>query len=119
MTTPLQGIPTALFFVLLTEFIPSGTPADGVPAAVGLSNFERAFPGGVRTSLISTGRSHRTIPHHALLAEQTSANIHAALGGSLDQARTFCEQLLNAHAAMLGRNDTFWLLSMIFIMTIL
>jgi MFS transporter, DHA2 family, multidrug resistance protein len=128
LPTLLQGIPTALFFVPLTAIILSGLPADKIPAAAGLSNFVRVFAGGVGTSLITTGWNNRTILHHSQLAEQTSATnpdyvnalatIHSTLGGSMDQARAFFEQSLNAQAAMLGLNDIFWLSSMIFIVII-
>ncbi|ALP65113.1 DHA2 family efflux MFS transporter permease subunit [Paraburkholderia caribensis] len=126
--TLLQGIPMALFFTPLTAIILSGLPAEKIPAAAGLSNFVRIFAGGVGTSLISTGWNNRTILHHAQLAEQSSVNnpaftsalssIHATLGGSMDQARAFFEQSLNAQAAMLGLNDIFWLSAMIFIVII-
>jgi DHA2 family multidrug resistance protein len=46
------------------------------------------------------------------------ANLHATLGGGLDQAAALFEYLLNAQAAMLGLNDIFWLSSMIFIVII-
>jgi MFS transporter, DHA2 family, multidrug resistance protein len=128
LPTLLQGIPTALFFVPLTAIILSGLPGDKIPAAAGLSNFVRVFAGGVGTSLITTGWNNRTILHHSQLAEQTSATnpqyvdalatIHSTLGGSMDQARAFFEQSLNAQAAMLGLNDIFWLSSMIFIVII-
>ena len=128
LPTLLQGIPTALFFVPLTAIILSGLPADKIPAAAGLSNFVRVFAGGVGTSLITTGWNNRTILHHSQLAEQSSATnpdytnalatIHSTLGGSMDQARAFFEQSLNAQAAMLGLNDIFWLSSMIFIVII-
>ncbi|MEI5997356.1 DHA2 family efflux MFS transporter permease subunit [Paraburkholderia bengalensis] len=128
LPTLLQGIPTALFFVPLTAIILSGLPANKIPAAAGLSNFARIFAGGVGTSLITTGWNNRTILHHAQLAEQSAAtnpaytgalaNIHATLGGSMDQARAFFEQSMNAQAAMLGLNDIFWLSSMIFIVII-
>nr|WKF61230.1 Multidrug export protein EmrB [Paraburkholderia busanensis] len=128
LPTLLQGIPTALFFVPLTAIILSGLAPDKIPAAAGLSNFVRVFAGGVGTSLITTGWNNRTILHHAQLAEQTSATnplyndaiatIHSTLGGSMDQARAFFEQSLNAQAAMLGLNDIFWLSSMIFIVII-
>jgi len=128
LPTLLQGIPTALFFVPLTAIILSGLPADKIPAAAGLSNFVRVFAGGVGTSLITTGWNNRTILHHSQLAEQSSATnpdytnalatIHSTLGGSMDQARAFFEQSLNAQAAMLGLNDIFWLSSMIFIIII-
>jgi DHA2 family multidrug resistance protein len=88
----------------------------------------RVFAGGVGTSLISTGWNDRTILHHAQLAEQSSvnnpgymsaiANLHATLGGGMDQAAAFFERSLNAQAAMLGLNDIFWLSSMIFIVII-
>jgi DHA2 family multidrug resistance protein len=128
MPTLLQGIPMALFFTPLTAIILSGLSPDKIPAAAGLSNFVRIFAGGVGTSLISTGWNNRTILHHSQLAEQSSVNnpgytnaltsIHATLGGSMDQARAFFEQSLNAQAAMLGLNDIFWLSAMIFIVII-
>ncbi len=125
LPTLLQGIPMALFFTPLTAIILSGLSPDKIPAAAGLSNFARVFAGGVGTSLISTGWNDRTILHHARLAELSSvndplygsaiANLHAALGGGVDQATAFFEHSLNAQAAMLGLNDIFWLSSMIFI----
>jgi DHA2 family multidrug resistance protein len=78
--------------------------------------------------LITTSWNNRTILHHAQLAEQSSvnnpdytsaiANLHATLGGSMDQAAVFFERSLNAQAAMLGLNDIFWLSSLIFIVII-
>lgn len=128
LPTLLQGIPTALFFVPLTAIILSGLPADKIPAAAGVSNFARVFAGAAGTSLVTTGWNNRTILHHAQLAEQTSvdnptyeaaiANVHATLGGSLDQAVAFFERSLNAQAAMLGLNDIFWLSAMIFVVII-
>jgi DHA2 family multidrug resistance protein len=118
----------ALFFTPLTAIILSGLSPDKIPAAAGLSNFVRVFAGGVGTSLISTGWNDRTILHHARLAEQSSVNnpdymsavgnLHATLGGGMDQAAAFFEHSLNAQAAMLGLNDIFWLSSMIFIVII-
>ena len=128
LPTLLQGMPMALFFTPLTAIILSGLSPDKIPAAAGLSNFVRVFAGGVGTSLISTGWNDRTILHHARLAEQSSVNnpdymsavtnLHATLGGGLDQAAALFEYLLNAQAAMLGLNDIFWLSSMIFIVII-
>jgi MFS transporter, DHA2 family, multidrug resistance protein len=128
LPTLLQGIPTALFFVPLTAIILSGLAPEKIPAAAGLSNFVRVFAGAVGTSLVATGWNDRTILHHSQLAEQTGANnptyvsgIHAlqtTLGGSMDQARAFFEQSMNAQAAMLGLNDIFWLSGVIFIVII-
>ncbi|MCA3782029.1 MAG: DHA2 family efflux MFS transporter permease subunit [Burkholderia sp.] len=128
LPTLLQGIPMALFFTPLTAIILSGLTPDRIPAAAGLSNFVRVFAGGVGTSLIATGWNDRIILHHARLAEQSSVNnpdytsaitqLHATLGGGLDQAATFFERSLNAQAAMLALNDIFWLSSIIFIVII-
>ncbi|AWV04513.1 EmrB/QacA family drug resistance transporter [Burkholderia sp. JP2-270] len=128
LPTLLQGIPMALFFTPLTAIILSGLSPDRIPAAAGLSNFVRVFAGGVGTSLIATGWNNRTILHHAQLVEQSSvnnpdytsaiANLHATLGGGVDQATTFFEHALNAQAAMLGLNDIFWLSSIIFVVII-
>jgi DHA2 family multidrug resistance protein len=88
----------------------------------------RVFAGGVGTSLIATGWNDRTILHHARLAEQSSMNnpaytsaiaqLHATLGGGVDQATAFFERTLNAQAAMLALNDIFWLSSIIFIVIV-
>ncbi|UEP32700.1 MULTISPECIES: DHA2 family efflux MFS transporter permease subunit [unclassified Burkholderia] len=128
LPTLLQGIPMALFFTPLTAIILSGLPPERIPAAAGLSNFVRVFAGGVGTSLIATGWNDRTILHHARLAEQSSVNnpaytgaiaqLHATLGGGLDQATAFFERTLNAQAAMLALNDIFWLSSIIFIVIV-
>ncbi|MPV65397.1 DHA2 family efflux MFS transporter permease subunit [Burkholderia sp. BE17] len=128
LPTLLQGIPMALFFTPLTAIILSGLSPDRIPAAAGLSNFVRVFAGGVGTSLIATGWNNRTILHHAQLAEQSSvnnsdytsaiANLHATLGGGVDQATAFFERALNAQAPMLGLNDIFWLSSIIFVVII-
>jgi MFS transporter, DHA2 family, multidrug resistance protein len=123
--TLLQGIPSALFFVPLTEIILSGLPADKIPAAAGLSNFARVFAGAVGTSLFTNGWNDRTIQHHARLAEQTSINnptfvnglnaLHNMLGGSTRQSLAAFENSLTSQAAMLGLNDIFWLSAVIFI----
>ncbi|MGC2943279.1 DHA2 family efflux MFS transporter permease subunit [Burkholderia ambifaria] len=128
LPTLLQGIPMALFFTPLTAIILSGLPPERIPAAAGLSNFVRVFAGGVGTSLIATGWNDRTILHHARLAEQSSMNnpaytsaiaqLHATLGGGMDQATAFFERTLNAQAAMLALNDIFWLSSIIFIVIV-
>ena len=128
LPTLLQGIPMALFFTPLTAIILSGLPPERIPAAAGLSNFVRVFAGGVGTSLIATGWNDRTILHHARLAEQSSMNnpaytsaieqLHATLGGGVDQATAFFERTLNAQAAMLALNDIFWLSSIIFIVIV-
>ncbi|RQR35522.1 MFS transporter [Burkholderia sp. Bp9143] len=128
LPTLLQGIPMALFFTPLTAIILSGLPPERIPAAAGLSNFVRVFAGGVGTSLIATGWNDRTILHHARLAEQSSVNnpaytgaiaqLHATLGGGVDQATAFFERTLNAQAAMLALNDIFWVSSIIFIVIV-
>ncbi|RQS06136.1 DHA2 family efflux MFS transporter permease subunit [Burkholderia sp. Bp8998] len=128
LPTLLQGIPMALFFTPLTAIILSGLPPERIPAAAGLSNFVRVFAGGVGTSLIATGWNDRTILHHARLAEQSGVNnpaytgaiaqLHATLGGGVDQATAFFERTLNAQAAMLALNDIFWVSSIIFIVIV-
>ncbi|MBP2839339.1 MULTISPECIES: DHA2 family efflux MFS transporter permease subunit [Pseudomonas] len=125
LPTLLQGIPTALFFVPLTAIILSGLPPEKIPAAAGLSNFVRIFAGAVGTSLLTTGWNHRTIEHHARLAEQLSvynptftafiSSLQHKLNVGLDQALAFAETKMNAQAAMLGLNDMFWLSSVVFV----
>jgi len=128
LPTLLQGIPTALFFVPLTEIILSGQPPEKIPAAAGLSNFVRVFAGAVGTSLTSTEWNNRTIVHHAQLVEQVNpgnpafassiASIQNALGGSTQQALAFIERSLNTQATMLGLDDIFWLSAVIFIVIV-
>jgi DHA2 family multidrug resistance protein len=125
LPTLLQGIPSALFFVPLTEIILSGLPVDKIPAAAGLSNFARVFAGAMGTSLFTNGWNNRTIQHHARLVEQTVVNnptfvaaldgLHNMLGGGAQKSLAAFENSLTTQAAMLGLNDIFWLSVVIFI----
>ncbi|TKC87696.1 DHA2 family efflux MFS transporter permease subunit [Trinickia terrae] len=128
LPTLLQGIPTALFLTPLTAIILSGLPPEKIPAAAGLSNFVRVFAGAVGTSLFTNAWNDRTILHHARLAEQTSVDNPAYVGGighlqtalnaGAPKATAFFEQALNAQATMLGLNDIFWISAVIFIVIV-
>ncbi|WP_338861059.1 DHA2 family efflux MFS transporter permease subunit [Mycetohabitans rhizoxinica] len=122
--TFIQGIGMAGFFIPLVSITLSGLPPHRIAAASGLSNFVRIMCGGIGTSIFQTAWDHRTILHHAQLAEQTgqfspvfgqSIAQMRALGMSEAQSYGMVNHLMTQQAAQLGVNDLFYLSAAIFI----
>ncbi|CAL8479439.1 DHA2 family efflux MFS transporter permease subunit [Caballeronia sp. S22] len=128
LPTLLQGIPMALFFAPLTVIILSGQPPEKVPAAAGLSTFGRIFFGGIGTSLASVVWNNRTILHHEVLTQQSSAtnpifntqihDYHSVLGLGQQASYALFDQTVQTQAAMLGLNDVFYGAAVIMIIII-
>ena len=118
LPTLLQGIPMALFFAPLTTIILAGQPPEKVPAAAGLSTFARMFFGGVGTSVANVLWNNRTILHHQVLTEQSSANnpvftgqldrYHATLGLGHNAGYALFDLTVQSQAAMMALNDIFY-----------
>ncbi|RLK31863.1 DHA2 family efflux MFS transporter permease subunit [Cupriavidus plantarum] len=118
LPTLLQGIRMALFFAPLTTIILAGQPPEKVPAAAGLSTFARMFFGGVGTSVANVLWNNRTILHHQVLTEQSSANnpvftgqldrYHATLGLGHNAGYALFDLTVQSQAAMMALNDIFY-----------
>jgi DHA2 family multidrug resistance protein len=124
LPTLIQGVGQAAFFLPLVTITLSGLPGRKIAAAAGLSNFVRVMCGGIGTSIFTTAWDHRTILHHARLAEQASvynplfnqAVTHLrALGMSVPAAYAFIERSIAQQAATMGVDDLFYLSAAIFI----
>jgi DHA2 family multidrug resistance protein len=122
--TLIQGIALAGFFIPLVSITLSGLPGNRIPAASGLSNFVRIMCGGIGSSVFTTAWDHRTILHHAQLAEQASVynpefnqsvTQLRGLGMSTQAAYGSVNESLSQQAAMLGVNDLFYLSAGVFI----
>ncbi|SOE87797.1 drug resistance transporter, EmrB/QacA subfamily [Burkholderia sp. YR290] len=128
LPTLLQGIPMALFFAPLTTIILSGQPPEKVPAAAGLSTFARMFFGGVGTSIAGVVWNNRTIMHHEILTQQSSATnpmfnaqmstYHSLLGLGRGASYALFDHMVQTQAAMLGLNDVFYAAAVIMIIII-
>jgi DHA2 family multidrug resistance protein len=124
MPTLIQGIGMAGFFIPLVSITLSGLPGNRIPAASGLSNFVRIMCGGIGTSIFQTAWDHRTIMHHAQLAEQANAynpvfdqsiRQMGAAGFSQPQAYGLFNSMATQQAAQLGVNDLFFVSAGIFV----
>lgn len=80
--------------------------------------------GGVGTSLFTTLWTHRTIFHHANIAAEINSSrtpVNAfyskldSLGISGEKAQTLINEMADKQAAVLGINDSFFLMGWIFI----
>ncbi|WP_028219608.1 DHA2 family efflux MFS transporter permease subunit [Paraburkholderia oxyphila] len=118
LPTLLQGIPMALFFAPLTVIILSGQPPAKIPAAAGLSTFARMFFGGIGTSIANVIWNNRTILHHEILTQQSSATnpmfnqqldaYHSLLHLGQGASYALFDQVVQKQAAMMGLNDVFY-----------
>ncbi|HWX10957.1 MAG TPA: DHA2 family efflux MFS transporter permease subunit [Trinickia sp.] len=124
LPTLVQGIAMAGFFIPLVSITLSGLPGNRIAAASGLSNFVRIMCGGIGTSIFQTAWDHRTIMHHAQLAEQASAynpvfdqsiRQMGAAGFSQPQAYGLFNTMATQQAAQLGVNDLFFVSAGIFV----
>ena len=124
LPTFIQGIGMAGFFIPLVSITLSGLPGNRIAAASGLSNFVRIMCGGIGTSIFQTAWDHRTIMHHAQLAEQTSP-LNPTFGQAVEQLNTLgmnqaqaygmINNLATQQAAQLGVNDLFYISASIFV----
>jgi MFS transporter, DHA2 family, multidrug resistance protein len=121
--TLVQGIAMAFFFIPLSVIVLSGISPDKIPAASGLSSFERIVAGSFGTSISTTVWQDRAAIHHAQLAESiSSSNIAATqtleglarLGMSPDQALAQVNRLVDQQSYMLAANDVFFASALIF-----
>jgi DHA2 family multidrug resistance protein len=124
LPTLIQGIGMAGFFIPLVSITLSGLPGNRIPAASGLSNFVRIMCGGIGTSIFQTAWDHRSIMHHAQLAEQANAynpvfeqsiRQMGAAGFSQPQAYGLFNSMATQQAAQLGVNDLFFVSAGIFV----
>jgi MFS transporter, DHA2 family, multidrug resistance protein len=128
LPTLLQGIPMALFFAPLTTLILSGQPPAKIPAAAGLSTFGRTLFGGIGTSVAGVLWNNRTIFHHEILTQQSSATnpifqgqlqtYHSALGLGSGPSYGLFDLTVQSQAAMMGLDDIFFAAAIVMILII-
>jgi DHA2 family multidrug resistance protein len=125
--TVIQGAAMAMFFIPLTSIILSGLAPEKIPAAAGLSNFDRIMFGGMGTSLTSTLWDNRSALHHAQLAEHSGPGNPAftaavqsmqAQGMSEQGAWAVIERTLSVQAGTLGATDIFYMSAILFLLLI-
>ncbi len=118
-----QGLGISCFFVPVNQIILSGLPPERFAAASGLLSFFRSLAISFGTAISVTLWSNRTIYHHARLTEHVTSTNPAAVDylqrlsavlPSKEAAYSYLERLVNAHGFMLGINDVFWAIGVLF-----
>ncbi|HEY9131267.1 MAG TPA: DHA2 family efflux MFS transporter permease subunit [Dyella sp.] len=123
MPRMVMGIGVALFFVPVNQIILAGLPDNEVASASGLANFFRTLASSVATAVSTTMYTHRSIYHHAVLAEHTGRGAAATteyldrfqqlgLQNSSDYAAL--NRIVDMQAGTLAINDVFWCFGLIF-----
>ncbi|QID17969.1 DHA2 family efflux MFS transporter permease subunit [Nitrogeniibacter mangrovi] len=110
----LMGIGISCFFLPLVTINLSGLLPTQIAAATGLSNFMRNLGSSFGTAIMVSLWDHRTIAHHADLAERVTpydapardylAQLHA-LGLSDTQAWGQIEHTITAQSSLMATND--------------
>lgn len=127
ITTLIQGVAMAGFFVPLVTITLSGLPPERIPAASGLSNFVRITAGAIGTSVVTTVWENRAILHHAQLSElinngssAANATLRGLMAGGFTQQQALAQvdRLVNQQAFMLAADDVFYASAIIFLMLI-
>lgn len=118
-----MGGGVALFFIPVNQIILAGLRDEQVASASGLSNFFRTIASSVATAASTTLYDHRTIYHHANLAEnltqggrltQEALDQYHRLGAQGRSAYAALNRIVDQQAATLAINDVFWMYGLIF-----
>jgi DHA2 family multidrug resistance protein len=123
----IQGIAVAMFFVPLVSLIFSGLPPERIPAASGLSNFNRITAGAIGTSLVTTLWDDRAIAHRSVLIEhindaspatQSALATMTRAGMSTQQALAQINQLIEQQTHTLAADELFRISAILFMVLI-
>lgn len=118
-----QGVGVAMFFVPVNQIILSGLGPDEVASASGLANFFRTIASSISTAVTTMLYDHRTIFHHATLAENvrlgtnTTTNYLAQLGTlhvAGKSAYGAIDRLLTMQGNTIALNDILWMFGIVF-----
>jgi len=121
----LQGLGVALFFMPVLTILLSDLEPHEIAAGSGLATFVRTLGGSFAASLTTWGWNQRTTIHHAHLAENINAYDPAirqtvtALGqGDVQRGAVALNQMISQQSAMIGFNEIFHLLGIMFLVVI-
>jgi DHA2 family multidrug resistance protein len=120
----MQGLGMALFFMPLTAISLSNMPAHQIANASSLSNFCRLLAGSIGASITTTIWDNRQALHHSRLTEEVTAYNSISdqflsglkgLGMSAEQAYAYVNALITKEGAVIGANEIFWGMGIIYL----
>jgi DHA2 family multidrug resistance protein len=131
----LTGAGSACMFGTMSAVVMRTIPRPLLPAAAGLYTLARRIGGNMGYALVASQLDHRAAVHRARLVEhltpydpqvaQRLDGMTAELaergmppGLATDSALRRLEGTVNRQATMLAYNDVFWLLGMLFVLTV-
>ena len=131
----LTGAGSACMFGTMSAVVMRTIPRPLLPAAAGLYTLARRIGGNMGYALVASQLGHRTAVHRARLVEhltpyepqvaQMLDGMTAGLaergvppGLATDSALRMLDGTVNRQATMLAYNDVFWLLGMLFVLTV-
>ena len=131
----LTGAGSACMFGTMSAVVMRTIPRPLLPAAAGLYTLARRIGGNMGYALVASQLGHRTAVHRARLVEhltpyepqvaQMLDGLTAGLaergippGLTTDSALRMLDGTVNRQATMLAYNDVFWLLGMLFVLTV-
>lgn len=122
-----QGIGFAMFFMPLTAISLSGLAAHEIASASGLANFMRLLAGSIGASITTTLWDNRNALHHAQLTEHITeyqpgflpyTQQLESMGLSATQSAAYVNGLITRDSAIIGANEIFWGMSIIYLLLI-
>jgi len=131
----LTGAGSACMFGTMSAVVMGTIPRSLLPAAAGLYTLARRIGGNMGYALVASQLSHRTAIHRAHLVEHLTpydprvahmldgvteglAGRGLAPGLATDSALRMLDGTVTRQATMLAYNDVFWLLGMLFVLTV-
>ena len=131
----LTGAGSACMFGTMSAVVMRTIPRPLLPAAAGLYTLARRIGGNIGYALVASQLDHRAAVHRARLVEhltpyepqvaQMLDGLTAGLaergippGLTTDSALRMLDGTVNRQATMLAYNDVFWLLGMLFVLTV-
>lgn len=130
-----RGIGTVFMFLPLTMATIAPIPKEDIPAATGFFNLTRQIGGSVGIAILTTMLAQRENFHRSVLTEHVSfydPMVRARLTGmahafqargmdavsAKEKALGALDGMVNMHAAVLSYGDIFWLVGVIFILSL-
>jgi MFS transporter, DHA2 family, multidrug resistance protein len=131
----LTGAGSACMFGTMSAVVMRTIPLPLLPAAAGLYTLARKIGGNLGYALVASQLDHRTAVHRAHLVEHLTpydARVAQLLDGvteglagrglapglAPDRALRLLDESVHRQATMLAYNDVFWLLGMLFVLTV-
>src|SRR5439155_6339567 len=131
----LTGAGSACMFGTMSAVVMRTIPHPLLPAAAGLYTLARKIGGNMGYALVASQLGHRAAVHRARLVEHLTAydprvaqmldGVTEGLAGrglapglATDSALRMLDGTVNRQATMLAYNDVFWLLGMLFVLTV-